>query len=104
MKQVIAIKALSAIAHDGRLSIMRRLIQAGPQGMASGELAQAENINATTASAQLLVLLNSGLVSSTREGKSIIYAARYEAFQKLIGFLMEDCCAGSCFSESKKAS
>lgn len=97
MNQAIAIKCLAAIAHDGRLSIMRRLIKAGPRGMASGDLAKAEKINATTASAQLLVLSNTGLVSANRIGKRVIYQARYDSFQQLISFLMEDCCAGSCF-------
>lgn len=96
MNQATAIKCLSAIAHDGRLSIMRRLIKVGPNGMASGDLADAENINATTASAQLLVLSNTGLVTSKRDGKQVIYQARYDSFQRLISFLMEDCCAGAC--------
>jgi DNA-binding transcriptional ArsR family regulator len=65
--------------------------------MASGELAKAEKINATTASAQLLVLSNTDLVSANRVGKRVIYQARYDSFQQLIAFLMEDCCAGSCF-------
>lgn len=96
MNQGNAIQCLASIAHDGRLSLMRRLIQAGPAGMASGELAKAENLNNTTASAQLLVLLNAGLVQSKREGKRIIYSAQYDRFQQLITFLMKDCCGGMC--------
>jgi DNA-binding transcriptional ArsR family regulator len=102
MNQAIAIKCLAAIAHDGRLSIMRRLIKAGPAGMSSGVLAKAENINATTASAQLLVLSNTGLVSANRSGKRVIYQARYDSFQQLISFLMEDCCAGTCFPNTSE--
>jgi len=98
MKNDIAVKCLSAIAHEGRLSLMRRLIKAGPDGLASGDLAQAEGINATTASAQLLVLSNTGLVRETREGKRVIYRAQFETFQNLLTFLMEDCCAGSGFA------
>ena len=94
MKQENAIQCLAAIAHDGRLSLVRRLIKAGPEGMASGDLAKAEKINSTTASAQLLVLSNSGLVCSKRVGKQIIYSVQYNRFQKLITFLMEDCCQG----------
>lgn len=95
MKQSSAIKCLSAIAHDGRLSLMRRLIVAGPIGMASGALAAAEGMNATTTSAQLLVLANSGLVSSQRDGKQVIYRADFQRFQSLITFMMEDCCTGT---------
>jgi len=96
MKQDEAVRCLAAIAHDGRLSLVRRLIKAGPSGMASGDLAKAEKINNTTASAQLLVLSNSGLVSSRRAGKQIFYSAEYNRFQGLITFLMEDCCQGMC--------
>ena len=74
---------------------MRRLIKAGPTGLSSGDLAAIEKINASTASAQLLVLLNSELISQTRDGKRMIYHANYTRFQHLISFLMEDCCQGS---------
>ncbi|MEP4051213.1 MAG: helix-turn-helix domain-containing protein [Litorimonas sp.] len=94
MKQASAIKCLSAISHDGRLSLMRHLIKAGPSGMSSGELAAAEKINASTASAQLLVLSNSGLVKASRNGKQMIYQAQYNQFQRLISFLTDDCCKG----------
>lgn len=96
MDQTSAIKCLTSIAHDGRLSLIRRLIVAGPVGLSSGELAKAEGLNASTASAQLLVLSNSGLVSAHRRGKQMIYVADFERFQALISFLMEDCCSGSC--------
>lgn len=95
MNQTSAIKCLTAIAHDGRLSLIRRLIKAGPVGMCSGDLAKAESLNASTASAQLLVLSNSGLVSSFRRGKHMIYVAEFARFQGLISYLMEDCCAGA---------
>ena len=61
--------------------------------MSSGDLAAAENINPSTASAQLLVLSNSGLVSANRSGKQMIYHAHYDHFQRLISFLLEDCCS-----------
>ncbi len=96
MDQLLAIKCFGAIAHEGRLSLMRRLIVAGPEGMASGDLAKAEGVNATTASAQLLILANCGLVNTRRVGKSIIYSAQFDQFQALISFLMEDCCGGIC--------
>lgn len=94
MNTTKVIKCLAAIAHDGRLSMMRRLIKVGPSGMASGALAEAEQINATTASARLLVLANTGLVRSKRSGKQIIYVAEYDRFQQMIAYLMEDCCTG----------
>ncbi len=87
-----AIKPLSAIAHEGRLALLRQLIQAGPEGMNAGALAQFAEVNATTASAQLLVLSNAGLVNSSRQGREVIYVANYNAMRELLGFLMKDCC------------
>jgi len=96
MKQIDAIQSLSALAHDGRLTLMRLLIQAGPEGMGSGALARRADIALTTASAQLLVLTNAGLVRSRRDGRHVTYFAEYGRFEQLMSFLMHDCCAGRC--------
>lgn len=87
-----AVAKLSAIAHQGRLSLVRILIQAGPAGLAAGELAAAAAIAPSTASAQLLVLGNAGLLRSERQGRSVRYFANYPAMLGLVNFLMEDCC------------
>ncbi|NOX50429.1 MAG: helix-turn-helix transcriptional regulator [Gammaproteobacteria bacterium] len=87
-----AVDSLSALAHEGRLSLVRLLIQAGTNGMNAGELAVQGGIGPTTASAQLLVLKNAGLVQSQRRGRQIIYSASYSKMATLLGFLMEDCC------------
>lgn len=93
MKQKHAVKMLSAIAHDGRLSLIRRLIQAGPEGMSAGDIARFAKIGATTASAQLLILANAGLITSERRGRQVVYSARYDCVRDLLQFLMLDCCA-----------
>ncbi|MEM7766061.1 MAG: metalloregulator ArsR/SmtB family transcription factor [Pseudomonadota bacterium] len=93
MEQSLAVKMLAAIAHEGRLSLIRRLIQAGPEGMAAGDIAQFAKIGPTTASAQLSVLANASLVTSERRGRQVVYAARYDTIRNLLGFLMLDCCA-----------
>lgn len=93
MKQVDAVKKLSAIAHEGRLTLIRKLIQAGPDGILAGDLARTAKIGATTASAQLLVLTNAGLVKSERRGREVTYSACYEHIRDLMQFLMLDCCA-----------
>lgn len=92
MKQLSAIKSLSALAHDGRLTLMRLLIQAGPDGLGAGDLATRAKIMASTASAQLLVLSNAGLVRSERQGRNIRYFAEYPHLQDILKFLMFDCC------------
>ena len=90
-----AVAALSALAHEGRLNIFRTLIQAGPDGLAAGNLARRVGVAPNTLSNSLVVLAHAGLVSSRRDGRSIIYAAGYDQMSALLGFLMQDCCNGS---------
>jgi DNA-binding transcriptional ArsR family regulator len=89
-----AIKRLSALAQESRLAVFRLLIKAGREGLAAGEIARTLSVTPNTLSAQLSVLANAGLVSSRRDGRSIIYAADYEGMSELLIYLMEDCCGG----------
>jgi DNA-binding transcriptional ArsR family regulator len=95
MEPAAAVAALSALAHPARLDIFRRLVRAGPAGMAAGDVARATGSLANTLSANLNVLAGAGLVASRREGRSIIYSAAYDRMSELLAFLMEDCCAGN---------
>jgi ArsR family transcriptional regulator, arsenate/arsenite/antimonite-responsive transcriptional repressor len=94
MEMELAVEGLSALAHDGRLSIFRLLVKAGRDGMAAGDIARRLTTAANTMSAQLLVLSNAGLVKARREGRSIIYAADFNRMGLLLLFLTEDCCGG----------
>ena len=89
-----AIQSLAALAHDGRLSVYRCLVRAGPKGLAAGEVAARVRIQPNTLSAQLSLLSNAGLIHSRREGRSIIYSADLEALNRLVLYLIEDCCEG----------
>ncbi|MEQ9450617.1 MAG: helix-turn-helix domain-containing protein [Pseudomonadales bacterium] len=94
MKQSTAIKSLAAMAHDGRLTLIRMLIKAGEQGVGAGTLARKARIAATTASAQLTALAQAGLVRSERQGRAVTYYADFTHLTKLMAFLMHDCCQG----------
>ena len=63
--------ALRALAHESRLAAFRALVQAGPDGLAVGELREALALPAATLTAHLNVLRGSGLVADTREGRVI---------------------------------
>ncbi len=95
METTQAVTALSALAHEGRLTVFRELVQAGPDGLAAGVLAGRVGIAPNTLSNSLTVLAHAGLVAARRDGRSIIYTARYERMGDLLGFLMQDCCNGS---------
>jgi DNA-binding transcriptional ArsR family regulator len=94
METTTAVGALSALAHPGRLEVFRLLVQAGPEGLAAGEIARATGSLANTLSTNLSILAAAGLIAARRDGRSIIYTAGYARMGELLAFLMEDCCAG----------
>ena len=89
-----AVAALSALAHEPRLSVFRMLVTAGREGIAAGEIARRLEVLPNTLSANLTILSHAGLIESRREGRTIIYTARYGQMTELLEFLMQDCCAG----------
>lgn len=95
MESKAAVARLAALAHEGRLDTFRMLVQAGPDGVAAGEIARRLEVLPNSLSANLNILSHAGLVTSRREGRSIIYSARYDQMSQLLGYLMEDCCGGS---------
>lgn len=90
-----AVASLSALAHEGRLAVFRLLVQAGPDGLAAGEVSRRAGIAPNTLSASLTVLSHASLVRSRRAGRSIIYTADFDRMAALLGFLVNDCCGGS---------
>jgi len=93
-KLLQAVEALSALAHESRLSVFRLLVRAGREGLPAGEIARKLDFLPNTLSANLTVLANAELVESRRDGRSVIYSADYGRMSGLLGFLMEDCCNG----------
>jgi ArsR family transcriptional regulator len=94
MDKVDAVAALAALAQEHRLEVYRLLVQAGPSGMAAGEVASAIGIAPNTLSFHFDRLRHAGLVSVARQGRSLIYAARYETMNNLLGYLTDNCCGG----------
>ena len=94
MTSDIAIEALSALAHPGRLAVFRLLVRAGPEGIAAGEVARLLDTPANTMSTQLAILSRTGLIQSRREARFVIYHADYRTFANLLSFMVEDCCEG----------
>lgn len=86
--------AFSALSQKTRLDVFRLLINAGANGLLAGELGEQLDVKQNTMSANLTVLLNAGLVRNERQGRTIRYFAEFDTLQKLLGFLMEDCCGG----------
>jgi DNA-binding transcriptional ArsR family regulator len=89
-----AAAVLAALAHEGRLAIFRLLVTAGPEGVAAGDIARHVARPPSTTTANLNVLSQAGLITSRREGRSILYRAHYDHMSNLLDFLMQDCCGG----------
>lgn len=98
-KQVVV--ALSALAQESRLVVFRLLVQAGPEGLAAGRIAEALAVPPSSLSFHLKELAHANLVNSRQEGRYVIYSANFGTMNDLIAYLTENCCGGSpCNSAS----
>jgi len=95
METSSAVVALSALAQENRLDVFRLLVQAGPGGLAAGDVADRLEIAPATLSFHLAQLRQAGLLSMRRDGRSLIYSANYEGMNALMAFLTENCCRGA---------
>lgn len=98
MEIKVAVTALGALAHASRLAVYRLLVQAGPRGLAVGDLQARTRIPAATLTHHLHALRRAGLVDDARNGRSIVCRADYERMNGLLEFLTENCCgdAAAC--------
>jgi len=89
----LALEVLAALSHESRLWAFRLLVQAGPEGLPAGEIAEALGSRQNTMSSHLKILAMAGLIDSERDGKRVVYKANYDTVGELVLFLMEECCA-----------
>jgi ArsR family transcriptional regulator len=94
METIDAVAALAALAQDNRLDVFRLLVQAGPEGLAAGAIAERLSLAPNTLSFHFDRLRQAGLVTVKREGRSLIYAAQFETMNALLLYLTENCCGG----------
>ena len=90
-----AVEALAALAQEHRLALFRLLVQAGDKGIAAGAIADALGVPNSSLSFHLAQLRNAGLILQERQHRSLIYRANYPAMNALVGYLLENCCAGA---------
>lgn len=94
MDILTAADAFGALSQETRLTAVRLLVEAGAQGMPAGDIARQLGAPHNTLSTHLAILARAGLVTSRRQGRSMIYAADYSGMRRLIAFLLQDCCRG----------
>jgi len=92
MKKSEALAALAGLAQETRLDIYRLLVQAGEDGLAAGKIGEELGLPSATLAFHLKELKHAGLVTFTREGRSLIYSAIYPTMNALLAYLTENCC------------
>jgi ArsR family transcriptional regulator, arsenate/arsenite/antimonite-responsive transcriptional repressor len=94
MKKSDVLAALAALAQENRLDVFRLLVEAGPEGVPAGSVAETLELAPNTLTFHFDRLRDAGLVTVRRDGRSMIYSARYETMNDLLAFLTENCCQG----------
>jgi len=90
-----AVDALESLANETRLGVFRLLVEAGPDGLSAGDIAERMGALQNTMSSHLAKLQRARIITSQRDGRHVIYRADFEALGGLIVYLMKDCCGGS---------
>lgn len=89
-------KALKELGHPTRLTIYKKVVKAGHQGVAVGTIQDELNIPGSTLSHHISSLASAGLLSQRREGRTLFCIAQYQCLIGVIAFLQDECCQDEC--------
>jgi len=78
---------LTALAQATRLHILARVAEAGPRGVAAGEIARSVRCPASTLSFHLKELSRAGLLEGRAQGRFMMYALQREVLRELARYL-----------------
>lgn len=93
MERSKVLAALSALAHETRLDLIRLLMPLGTAGMPAGQIAQALGLAAPRLSFHLAALEQAGLLHSRKVARNVIYNVDAAGIGKTISYLLNDCCS-----------
>ena len=103
MEAELVVASLAALAQKSRLLIYRLLVEAGPTGLAVGEIGQSLNVSPATLSFHLKELVHADLVSAERVGRNLHYRPALVQMNELLAYLTDHCCMGqSCAPRGTK--
>jgi len=94
MKSIDAVESLGALAQETRLAIYRLLVQAGPEGLTAGAIAEKLGVAPATLSFHLKELARAGLATPRTASRFIYCSANYEGMVALVTYPTENCCRG----------
>lgn len=92
METDAALTILAALSHPTRLSTFRLLVQHEPEGLSTGQLVEASELNQSTFSTHLAVLVKAGLIVPEKRGRQQIQRVSIDTLRGLMLFLAKDCC------------
>ena len=104
MEEADVVRALAALAQSLRLQIYRLLVVGGKTGLTPGAIAEALDVPPTTLSFHLKELAHAGLVTQERDGRYLIYRARFDRMNELLAYLTANCCQGTECLDASRAS
>ena len=103
MDETAVVKALAALAQPLRLQVFRALVVVGDAGLTPGAIQEGLGVAPATLSFHLKELVNAGLVTQERASRNLIYRARYDSMNALLGYLTENCCQGTACAATPAA-
>lgn len=81
------VSILAALAQPTRLQILDRVADAGPEGVAAGDIARAIRCPASTLSFHLKELSRTGVLEGRPDGRFILYSLRRPALKALAAYI-----------------
>ncbi|WP_085307002.1 helix-turn-helix domain-containing protein [Planktotalea arctica] len=90
----LLIDRLATLSHPQRMAVFRLLMRRCPDQLPAGEIVEALQLKASTASVYLSALTQAGLISQRRDGTRLLYAINLDAAREVVAGLFVDCCRG----------
>ena len=95
MDVLTAVDGFAAIGSEPRWQVLQQLVKAGTTGMSVGEIQDRTDMPASTLAHHLKHLAQAGLVTTERQGRTIINRADFAHLETLAAFILKECCAES---------
>ena len=92
MEQSKVLSALSALANEARLDLVRLLMPHGDEGLTAGDIARQLGHSASRLSFHLAALEQAGLLRSRKVARNVFYAVDPDGMGGTISYLLNDCC------------